>query len=360
MVKTVFEVFGLLDPLKDYKIQATDKEGNTQTVISSANALRYMKRKYAERRYQLLSGGDPQTVAEAATEFHSDYNLFMVNRQHNIDKMYQALFDYDYSPIENVDRHESETTVTDGETNYGKTLTDSGTDRTTYGKTDTKSGTDSTTYGKTLTDSGTDSTTYGHTETNSGTDTTTYGKVETNSGTDTTADSGTDTVTHNGTHEVANEKSGFNAPATYTPDTHMTETWTNDVEATQYGKTEELRHGHAVTESGSDTLGHGHVVTESGTDSLLHGKVETAGGSDSITYGETNTQSGSDSTTYGKTETASGKDEEDVTVTRTLHTHGNIGVTTNTQLINEELELRQIALAELLIDNFINDYTFYS
>jgi hypothetical protein len=50
------------------------------------------------------------------------------NRQHNIDKMYQALFDYNYSPIENVDRYETETIDRDVDTTYGRKNTQSGSD----------------------------------------------------------------------------------------------------------------------------------------------------------------------------------------------------------------------------------------
>ena len=359
-VRTIYELYDILHGSEsNYGITATDKEETTQTVITSSDAKRYFMRKYAERRYQVL-GGSPLTAAEAEVDFHEDFTLWIKNRQHNIDRMYQALFDYDYSPIENVDRYENESTTTDDNVSYGKTSTDSGTDSTTYGKVLTDSGTDSTTYGKTLTDSGTDTTTYGKVMTDSGTDTTTYGKVETNSGRDTDTLSGSDTVTKNGDHITTTEKAGFNAPNAFTNSERVTDGYDEYEEATTYGKTDTFQHGKTTTNSGTDSLAHGLIETASGSDSLAHGKVETASGSDSLTHGKVETASGSDSVTYGKKNTEGGKDERDITVGRTLRVHGNIGVTTNNQLIEEELNMRMKSLAEMLLDNFINDYTYYS
>ena len=301
-VRTNYELIDILDAEKDYSITATDLEDTTQTVITSANALQYMSRKYATRFYSVLRGGTPATVTDATNDFASDFRLWITNRQHNIDKLYQSMFDYDYSPIENVDRHENE--IIDA------------TDATTYGKKDTESGSDSVTYGKKDTESGTDSTTYGKKDTQSGTDSVTYGKKDTESGTDTLTKGGSEV------HEI--EKAGFNSPSTYSNDTKDTLSFTNRTEGTQYG----------------------HVNTESGTDSTQ--------------YGHTNTQSGTDSTQYGHVNTQSGTDSTDHDSERTLHVHGNIGVTSNVQLLEEEETYRLQSLAELLIDNFINDYTYYS
>ena len=315
-VRTNYELIDILDAGKDYSITATDLEDTTQTVITSANAMQYMSRKYATRFYSVLRGGTPATVTDATNDFASDFRLWIMNRQHNIDKLYQSMFDYDYSPIENVDRHESETI--------------DATDATTYGRKDTESGTDSVTYGKKDTESGTDSTTYGKKDTQSGTDSVTYGKKDTESGTDTLTKGGSEV------HEI--DKAGFNSPSTYSNDTKDTLSFTNRTEGTQYG----------------------HVNTESGTDSTQYGHTNTQSGTDSTQYGHTNTQSGTDSTQYGHTNTQSGTDSTDHDSERTLHVHGNIGVTSNVQLLTEEENYRLQSLAELLIDNFINDYTYYS
>jgi hypothetical protein len=118
----------------------------------------------------------------------------------------------------------------------------------------------------------------------------------------------------------------------------------------------------AVDTVSTDTnaLQHGHILTNSGSDSVAYGKTETTGGTDSIAYGKTETTGGTDSIAYGKTETAGGSDDKDIDIERELHVHGNIGVTSNVQLINEELALRLKSLAEMIIDNFINDYTYYA
>lgn len=315
-VRTNYELIDILDAGKDYSITATDLEDTTQTVITSANAMQYMSRKYATRFYSVLRGGTPATATDATNDFASDFRLWLTNRQHNIDKLYQSMFDYDYSPIENVDRHESETI--------------DATDATTYGKKDTQSGTDSVTYGKKDTESGTDSTTYGKKDTQSGTDSVTYGKKDTESGTDTLTKGGSEV------HEI--DKAGFNSPSTYSNDTKDTLSFTNRTEGTKYG----------------------HVNTESGTDSTQYGHTNTQSGTDSTQYGHTNTQSGTDSTQYGHTNTQSGTDSTDHDSERTLHVHGNIGVTSNVQLLTEEENYRLQSLAELLIDNFIYDYTYYS
>ena len=144
------------------------------------------------RQYSLLSGQNTPTEADAYNEFCLDFRMWVNNRQHNIDRMYQALFDYDYSPIENVDRYESETTNVDDVTAYGKTNTINETDTTTYGKTDT----------------------------------TTYGKTDTRNITDTLRKTGTDTNLKTGTETRESEKSGFNASDSYTPDTRETTGYT--------------------------------------------------------------------------------------------------------------------------------------
>ena len=358
-IRTTFELYDIIGNNTDLHIDATDKEGNTQHVITAADARRYVKRKYGERRYTMLSGGTV-TTADAGASLLEDFTLWVKNRQHNIDRQYQALFDYEYSPIENVDRYENETIEKDATTTYGKVDTESGTDTTNYGKVDTLSGSDSTTYGKVDTLSGTDSLQHGKIETNSGTDTTNYGKVETHSGNDVVTDSGDETTTRNGDHTTTTTKAGFNAPNAYTPSEKVAENFDDLEDKTDFGKVETTAHGHKVTDSGSEGLVHGHVVTDSGTDSTTYGKKNTESGSDSVTYGKKNTESGSDSTTYGHKNTQSGDDVLDDDTERTLHVHGNIGVTTNNQLIEAELEMRMMSLAEMLLDNFVNDYTFYS
>lgn len=261
-VRTNFELFDFLTTGNDFSINAKDLTGNTQTVITSANAVQYMLHKYGTRQYSILRGSSA-TVSDAFNDFSLDFRLWIMNRQHNIDRMYQALFDYDYSPIENVDRYETENVDRDIDT--------------TYGKKDTLSGSD------TVAETGTDTHTL----------------------------SGNDSTTRSGNVVSETEKAGFNSPNSYTNDAKNTETYNNVKDKTDFGK----------------------IDTES--------------------------KNLSTQTTYGKVDTLSGTDAVNDDTLRTLRVHGNIGVTTNNQLIEAELEMRLKSLAEMLLDNFINDYTFY-
>lgn len=275
-VRTNYELIDIISPNDDFSISATDLNNNTQVVISSANAIQYIKHKFATRLYSVLRGLTPATKEEASSDFSNDYRLWLTNRQHNIDKLYQSMFDYEYSPIENVDRYENETINKDVDTTYGKATTEGGNDSVTYGKTHTKTGND------------TDSKT------------------------------GTDIIAYDGTETNVVQKAGFNSPNTYTPDTKNIQDFDARTDRTTYNTTE--------------TFGHNTTDTDSGTDR----------------------------TTYGKTITDSGSDTVNDDTIRTLRVHGNIGVTSNVQLLTQEEEYRMQSLAEMLIDNFINDYTFYS
>ena len=275
-VRANFELFDIVDANSDFSISATDLSGNTQNITSSANTVQYMLHKYGTRYYPVLRGGVAPTISDAKTDFNNDFRLWVLNRQHNIDKLYQSMFDYDYSPIENVDRYESETINKDIDTTYGKAVTEGGSDSTTYGKTLTKTGND----------------------------------TDTKTGTETLGISGGET------NEV--QKAGFNSPNAYTPDSKNIQAYQSREDRTTFNTTE----------------GHAHNTTD--------------------------TEGGTDRTTYGKTVTDSGSDSVNDDTIRTLRVHGNIGVTSNVQLLTQEEEYRLQSLAELLLDNFINDYTYYS
>ena len=180
------------------------------------------------------------------------------------------------------------------------------------------------------------------------------------SGTDTTTNSGEDSFTHGETHT----ESGQNT----------------------------LQHGETHTLSGKDELGHGEKHTESGTDTtentisadnssayqpdhsqdVRYGHVDTASGTDTTTYGKKDTASGTDTTGFGHVDTASGTDTtgygKQTDLTHGLLEeydrlrHGNIGITTNNQLINQELEmLHEFQVYDWIAlkfeeDNFIQVY----
>lgn len=112
------------------------------------------------------------------------------------------------------------------------------------------------------------------------------GNKETHSGTDTETHSGTDTDTHSGTDTTTNSISAENQSG-----------WSNDTKSDlAHGESIATIHGHTINDT------HGHTITD--------------------TY-----QNRSDTTEYGKINTR----ESDI--------HGNIGVTTNQQMIEQELEL---------------------
>lgn len=119
------------------------------------------------------------------------------------------------------------------------------------------------------------------------------------------------------------KKSAYNSSA-YEPDTQNTGT-------TTYGRTEDetTTYGHTT----DDTLTHGEVIDQeesssaSGTDATVYGKTE----DETTTYGRTQREE----TKRGTKETRSGSGGE----TYTEHTHGNIGVTTNQQMLEAEADL---------------------
>lgn len=129
------------------------------------------------------------------------------------------------------------------------------------------------------------------------------GNQETHSGTDTETHSGTDTDTHSGTDTTTNSISAENESG-----------WSNDTKS-------DLAHGESIA-----TL-HGHQIAD------LHGHVITD-----------QYQDRSDTTEYGKINT------------RKSNIHGNIGVTTNQQMIEQELELlRHFDIYGYIAELFEND-----
>lgn len=304
-VKTIYEMFDIVynDTFLDLTITGTDINGDDQTIITDADAKSYIRQKYATRLFPVILG-DSASLMDAKRTWQEIYTLYLTNHLHGINKQMQALYDYNYSPIENVDRYETETI----------------------------SGTETGESSNTKTNNLSNSTQYGRTETNSGTDTTTFGHVVTESGTDTVRRTGNDTLEKDGSIINTTEKAGYNAPNSYTADTKNTETYNNYSEDNVHATSDATTFGHTDTNSGSDSLQHGHVVTNSGTDTESQtGTVTDAG------------------ETSGTSETE-----------RTLRVHGNIGVTTNNQLIEAEIEMRKLSLAEMIIDDIINDYTYYS
>ena len=201
----------------------------------------------------------------------------------------------EYNPIENVVDHD-----------WWKEE-HTGTDKRTMG------GQDTLTHGETHTLGGSDTLTHGETHTLSGSDTLTHGETHTLSGTDSVSD------TTSNEHTVsAYNSSGYQADSKDT---------TSGGPATTYGKVD--------TASGQDSTGYGKTDTASGDDKTKYGKTDTASGIDTTGYGKTDTASGTDTTGYGKTDDL----EHGENIEYHRYRHANVGVTSNQQLINQELEL---------------------
>lgn len=221
----------------------------------------------------------------------------------------------EYSPIENVFEDRTETTE------YGHNSTRTGSHKDTEGGKDT------------ISNSGTDTVAESGTETvaASGTDTVTA------SGTDTVALSGTDErdITNSGTDTTTNTISAFNS-STYQPDNKS-----------------ELSHGHSVDDD----------ITYGKSEDTTYGKSEdtTYGRSDETTFGKSvdTTHGHQQDTTYGHNVDHvynNLKDQEGGKDILSVKRHGNIGVTTSQQLINEELELlRHFDIYGYIADIFENE-----
>ena len=268
---------------------------------------------YIMRRCGLLQPiyGEP-TLFKMQCKMWFDSNQWRMN---HLVKMLLA----EYEPHENVFEHE------EWEEKHSGTDKNGGKDSFEHGETHTLSGQDDFTHGETHTLSGQDDFTHGETHTLSGQDDLTHGETHTLSGKDTDAD------TTSNTHTV----SAYNSSA-YQPDSQD-----------QRGGNIETTYGKKDTASGTDSTEYGKVDTASGTDSTEYGKVDTASGTDSTEYGKVDTASGTDSTEYGKVDTASGTDtttygktfEHGENIDYTKDRHGNVGVKSSSDLMQEELNL---------------------
>lgn len=266
-VVTVYEIFDIING--DYHISATDKDGATQTLISSDDAKKYLIKRYGTRRYKVLRGA-AASETEAGADLLEDFQRYIDNRQHGIDRMYQAMYDQEYSPIENVFSEETERTQTDDDLTHGLSTATTGSDTTTYNTQDAKTGTEEQGYNSTMQ----------------------YQGADTN------------------THKV----SGFNSTSLVNDNQDLFEKGSQDEHI------------------GEDTTTYNTEVAKTGTETLAH----------NVTVAN------------------SGKDQRDIDTHRTYERHGNVGVTSSQELINQELALYIKSLAEMILDNFIDDYTFYS
>ena len=116
------------------------------------------------------------------------------------------------------------------------------------------------------------------------------------------------------------------------------EEWEEDHSGTdEDGGTQTLAHGETHTLSGkdtdSDTTNTTHEVSAYNASTYQADSKDTRGGSIETTYGKKDTASGTDTTTFGKTFT------HGETIEYTKDRHGNVGVKSSSDLMQEELNL---------------------
>ena len=230
----------------------------------------------------------------------SAIRLWFARNYLQFDRIMEAL-NSEYNPIENYDRHENWTRTPD--------LTDS----------QVRTGTDTTAH------------TGDDTETHTGDNTLEF------TGTDTVALSGTDTVQDSGTDTTTRTHTNYH------------ETITNT--------------GKKTIETPA-ALNEDKTITGSYADALLHGKKEetTYGKSEGTTYGRTETDThdttdtttydSSEATTYGTTFSESHTGNEQYY----NYTHGNIGIRSAQELIQQSLELSKYDVYVDIAGRFENEF----
>ena len=211
-----------------------------------------------------------ENIQDAESNFEKVFKSFMKRHEVDFSLMYQALYDYKYSPIENYNRIEESDIVKGGkDTN---TTREESTNSIAYGSIDTREDNLSATAQSNATDR--------------------------NAGQDI----------------ISKAVSGFNQPNTMND---------SEKETTTYGKETSTTGTTTTTNTGTQKN------TKSGTDS---------NNSESVKNSEMS---------YGGTEKT------------TSNIHGNIGVTTNQQMIESEIEMRKSNLLENIIEQFINFTTVF-
>ena len=214
------------------------------------------------------------------------------------ERMIAALLE-EYSPIENYDRYQKDTTTPKEKV------------------TEQHSGTDTNAHTGTITDAHTGTVTDAHTGT----------VTDAHTGTITDVHSGTDTDTNSGTDERT---------ITSTPGvSDTTESQVSPYNATGYVPSEKTTISHTGYDQSVDSLVNG-KSTETAYDSTLE---RTHLNDDTRTYlnDDTRTYLNDDALTHGEkveTTNSGSRDFES-------HIHGNIGVMTNQYMITQELELRR-------------------
>ena len=269
----------------------------------------------------------------------------------NWDKVYEAL-SVDYSPIENTDAYITHNTSTTRKSSGTSNLTDSGTDNHMHSGSDTRTNTGTDTHAlsgtDTTKDTGTDTITKTGTEKNEGkVDETDYHHSYT---TDTESNPG-------GTSTTQNQAYGFNStdPSNDTKSvTTVNQTLTTvhrtvSVKTDKDGKPVKDENGEEIKEPGknsddidrktSDTTTYNTIDTDTKnlTESTEYGRKDT----ETLDVTDTTNYNSSDNETINLSHAGTTSGENSGSEQYEEHRHGNIGVTTNQQMISKELELRK-------------------
>ena len=269
----------------------------------------------------------------------------------NWDKVYEAL-SVDYSPIENTDAYITHNTSTTGRSSGTSNLTDSGTDNHMHSGSDTRTNTGTDTHAL----SGTDTTK------DTGTDTTAKTGTEKNDGkvneTDYHHSYTTDTESNpGGTSTTQNQAYGFNSSepsndsksVTTVNQTLTTIHRTVSVQTDKDGNPVKDANGEEIKEPGknsdeidrktSDTTTYNTVDTDTKnlTESTEYGRKDT----ETLDVTDTTNYNSSDNETINLSHAGTTSGENSGSEQYEEHRHGNIGVTSNQQMISEELELRK-------------------
>ncbi len=223
----------------------------------------------------------------------------------------KATTEYEYNPIENYDRRETESYTLNKE-GSGSVKGDGGADTMTYN-------TSVATTGNT-TNSGSDSVT------NSGDDVTTRDREDTRARTETNdhAKTGDDTTTEG--------VSAFNESG-YSDHTKT---------VVDYDSRDDIDITENETISGDETitLSHGKIET------TLHGAVVNTSGSEGKTGTETRTNLAGENRTEESTDTFE----------KEVYIHGNIGVTTSQQMIQQERDIANFDVVDIIVREYINEF----
>lgn len=297
-------------------LELTAEVGETEhTMTIAANTLnRYLATHYLNWSYMIdymdainSSSDFPSGLAPTVVGFYGLWNQYVSEYRDNWQRIYKALL-AEYSPIANYDR------------------TETGTNIKTYGRTDTETHNN---YKETVNINQLTETDYGQ-----------GGYTETHTYSDTHSEA------WNRTHKSGPMgATGDAIDGSYdgkgTTDNHI---WTDDGSKKQVSQTV-IRGADIDIDTGTANA---NTTSNSGSNSTTRSgkittteKTGTTGNTKEITGGKTNTEGGSDSESTN------------------LHITGNIGVTTNQQMINEEIELRtKQSMLGIIMKGFANEYLF--